>query len=543
MGSTNICSGVLLNLSSASSAELLAVYTNPITAHRIQNRVSGRSVSTDVNFGLWLSRYRISVRSRTGAVFSALGRVAIALTVLVAISVTNAWAESKFPLRVSDNGRYLVDRKSLPFLIHGDAAWSLFTGLTREEAAEYVSARKRQGFNTVLVNVLDDSYTHLKDGTKPFRDKQDFSRPEELYFRHIENILSIALREELLVMLVPVYLGCCEGGWKAAAGANTVEEMRKFGRYLGERFRKYPNVWWVLGGDRDPDTGFENHPASLRRHVDALARGIKEGWPDSILTAHTAHNSSARQQYPDEPWLDINNIYTYYPEENRNPHVYVWAYREYQRNHVMPFFLIESAYESDQRKGQTRSTIRRQAYWALLGGACGHIYGHGLTWGAKEGWRRGLDAPGAGDMTQLKMFFDKIPWHRLQPDLDARFVTAGQSNFGDDRWITAVLADDRSLALVYVPQAMERVSIRQRLQILLKGEYGTAWTGFRPRSVSIDLTRLSNVVSVAWFFPATGLTEEVGSGRQSATGVGSYDVPCHGDIQECDALLVVRAGK
>lgn len=146
-------------------------------------------------------------------------------------------------------------------------------------------------------------------------------------------------------------------------------------------------------------------------------------------------------------------------------------------------------------------------------------------------------------MAQAKKFFDEIPWHRLQPDLDARFVMDGQSNFGDDQWMTAALATDGSLALVYVPRAMERISTRQRLQVLLKGEYGAAWTGFRPRNISIDLTRLNSVVSVAWVFPATGLTEEVSNRRQPATGIGSYDVPCHGDIEECDALLVVRAGK
>ena len=162
----------------------------------------------------------------------------------------------------------------------------------------------------------------------------------------------------------------------------------------------------------------------------------------------------------------------------------------------------------------------------------------------KEGWRRGLNAPGAWDLAQAKTFFDGIPWHRLQPDLDGRIVVGGQSQFGDDLWISAALADDGSLAVIYIPRAMEPLSRKERLRTLLAGDVAGAWSGLRRRNVRINFTHLRGVVSASWFFPTTGLTEEIIGGHWSAaTGVNSFEVPCHGEQQECDAVLVLQAGK
>jgi len=51
--------------------------------------------------------------------------------------------------------RYLADQRGLPFLIHGDTPWSLTHNLTFEEAVRYMTARRAQGFNTLMVSVPD----------------------------------------------------------------------------------------------------------------------------------------------------------------------------------------------------------------------------------------------------------------------------------------------------------------------------------------------------------------------------------------------------
>jgi hypothetical protein len=63
-----------------------------------------------------------------------------------------------FPLRVRQGARFLEDAAGEPFFIQGDTAWSLIAQLTREGAEEYLQDRRRRGFNTLLVNLLEHRF-------------------------------------------------------------------------------------------------------------------------------------------------------------------------------------------------------------------------------------------------------------------------------------------------------------------------------------------------------------------------------------------------
>jgi hypothetical protein len=169
------------------------------------------------------------------------------------------------------------------------------------------------------------------------------------------------------------------------------------------------------------------------------------------------------------------------------------------------------------------------------------MYGHGDIWGASPNWRRGLSAPGARDLTVAKGFFDALPWHHLQPDLDSLLLVEGQSEFGDDEWITSALTQDRSLAVIYVPRAMSRMSRRERLAALLSGDLAGAWTGLRRRFVKVDVSHLSGDPVAEWFSPATGDRQRAESDSPpGASGVRVFAVPCTTNREECDAALVLR---
>ena len=55
-----------------------------------------------------------------------------------------AYAAGPYPLRVGPDHRYLVDQSGAPFLIQGDAPWSLISGLTNEEAELYLENPDRR---------------------------------------------------------------------------------------------------------------------------------------------------------------------------------------------------------------------------------------------------------------------------------------------------------------------------------------------------------------------------------------------------------------
>jgi hypothetical protein len=68
-----------------------------------------------------------------------------------------------FPLSVAPSESYLQDAAGGPFLIQGDAAWSLNAGLTREKAGLYLADGRACGSDTVLVNLIAVG-AHAKDG-------------------------------------------------------------------------------------------------------------------------------------------------------------------------------------------------------------------------------------------------------------------------------------------------------------------------------------------------------------------------------------------
>ena len=70
-------------------------------------------------------------------------------------SIPEAPPQPRFPLRVSPDRRRLLDVDGRPVLIQGDAAWSVIVNATLDSARRYIADRRRKGFNTIIVNLID----------------------------------------------------------------------------------------------------------------------------------------------------------------------------------------------------------------------------------------------------------------------------------------------------------------------------------------------------------------------------------------------------
>ena len=97
-----------------------------------------------------------------------------------------------------------------------------------------------------------------------------------------------------------------------------------------------------------------------------------------------------------ESWHTLNGVYCYFPEfpHGDNNQIYAAFFDETKKSPTMPSFLIESKYEGGDKPAQY---MRRQAYWALLSGAAGHLYGHEKVCVQKSDnvWKKELNDPGA----------------------------------------------------------------------------------------------------------------------------------------------------
>jgi hypothetical protein len=351
-----------------------------------------------------------------------------------------------FPLQRTPGLRYLVDSKQRPFLLHGDSAWSILVQLTRDETNAYLSDRQRRGFNTVLVNLLEHKYAadapRNRFGDAPFRDSSDYSSVNDRYFDHAKWLVGRAAESGMLVLLAATYIGCCgEDGWYSQMLQSGAARMRDYGRFLGRKFRDLDNLMWVHGGDANPVD---------QSIVSEVALGIREADPSKLHTAHTGPGFQAKEVWSSAPWLDVNNVYTYEP-------VLPIAWRAYKRPDRMPFFLIESEYEGENRHA-SELRVRAQAWQAVLGGAMGQMVGNNPIWHFASPrpitpfsgtWQKALNSEAARSMTQLRRLLDSVEWWHLEPDMDRSFLTAGacEGHYG----AVAARAQDGSLAIVFVP--------------------------------------------------------------------------------------------
>ena len=72
--------------------------------------------------------------------------VAFSIAEIGAVEITSP----QFPLKLSENLRYLVDQHGTPFLCHADTPWMLFTQLTETKAKDHIARRKEQEFTGEL---------------------------------------------------------------------------------------------------------------------------------------------------------------------------------------------------------------------------------------------------------------------------------------------------------------------------------------------------------------------------------------------------------
>jgi hypothetical protein len=399
-----------------------------------------------------------------------------------------AFAAGPYPLRIGPDHRHLVDQSGAPFLVQGDAAWSLISGLKKEDAEKYLEARRRQGFNSIIVNLIEHHFNGPVDryGNGPFTTPGDFSTPNEKYFAYADWVIKKAGEKGIQVFLAPIYLGYMgtDEGWIEELKAGGPEKGRAWGQYVGRRYRDFDNLIWMIGGDRNPN--------EARAEVDAVAQGIKEVDDRHLMTGHCHPENSAIDQYRDDGWLDLNDTYTY-------GIVHAKVMGDWERKPAMPFVLMESTYEGEHNASAVQ--IRRQAYWALLCGATGQVMGNRPIWLFDPGWELALDSTAALDMSRVGPLFQSRPWSELVPDIKHEVVVDGVGEFTGLDYLSAARTSDGGTVIAYMPSV---------------------------RTFTVDMTRVSGKAAATWWYnPRTGKANS--AGKVSTSGKKQFTPPSEGD--------------
>jgi chitodextrinase len=446
------------------------------------------------------------------AAYDAAGNVS-ATSAPLSVTTTAGPPAVVYPLKVGPTGRYLVGQNDLPFLITGDSPQALIVNLSEAEADGFFADRRAAGFNVVWINLLCATYTGGRadgstyDGIIPFTTPGDLSTPNESYFARVDDMIGLAAQHGLTVLLDPAETG----SWLAVLSANGVAKSRDYGRYLGTRYRSIDNIVWMSGND------FQSWPnPGDDAVVEAVARGIQDTDDRHIHTVELDYPVSGSLDDPGwAPIIQLNASYTYYP-------TYAQVLTDYNRSNAIPTFLVEANYEFEHNAADlgTPEILRRQAYWTMLSGAAGQMYGNGYTWPFASGWQSNLDTPGSQQMGYVKFLFESRQWYDLIPDQGHTLVTAGYGTYADsgsleaNDYVTAARTPDGALAMAYMPTV---------------------------RTITVDMSRMGSPVQASWYDPSNGTFTAIAGSPLPNTGTRAFAPTGSNSAGDGDWVLVLDA--
>ena len=414
--------------------------------------------------------------------------ITLALSILFVYSQADIWQGpsvdfSHGKLKISENQRFIVHEDGTPFFYLGDTGWELFHRLSKDETEKYLENRRSKGFTViqaVALAELDGLNTPNAEGNRPLINN-DPLKPNELYFAHVDWVIKKAGEKGMYIGLLPTWGDKVDRKWGKGPVIFNKENAFKYGQWIGNRYKDYPNIIWINGGDRDG--GGENKPI-----WDALGEGIKSADKNHLMTFHPWGEHSSSEWFHESGWLDFNMCQTGHGQ--RSFAIYKnLVIRDYNLVPAKPCFDGEPRYE-DHPVGWNpevlgwfdEADVRQALYWNLFSGAFGHTYGCHPIWQmktpereavglARNNWYDVLYLPGAGDLIHARRLLESRPFLSRIPDQS--LLTP--SYVPETDYVVATRGD--GYAFVYFP------------------------TGY---SAEIEIGRIGSAVHAWWYNPRTG---------------------------------------
>jgi hypothetical protein len=361
-------------------------------------------------------------------------------------------------LKVSENKRFLIFEDGTPFFYLGDTGWELFHRLNKEETEKYLENRRAKGFTViqaVALAELDGLNTPNAEGNKPLFDN-DPSKPNEAYFAHVDWVIRKASEKGIFIGLLPTWGDKVDPAtWGKGPKIFNKENAFKYGQWIGNRYKVYPNIIWINGGDRDG--GGDNFPV-----WNAIAEGIKSVDKNHLMTFHPWGERSSSEWFQNSSWLDFNMCQTGHGQRSYAIYKQIIV-RDYNLKPVKPCFDGEPRYE-DHPVGWNPEVlgwfndadIRQALYWNLFSGSFGHTYGCHPIWQmlaggrepvglARHNWYDVLDLPGASDLIHARRLIESRPFLSRIPD-QSLIIPA---YYPETDYVVATRGD--GYALIYFP--------------------------------------------------------------------------------------------
>jgi hypothetical protein len=389
----------------------------------------------------------------------------IAIVMLTIFSLSNSlraerpWEHGR--LTVSSDRHFLVYQDGAPFFFLADTVWEVLLRGSHSEVVRYLDLRQAQGFNAVITTVHGDDV--IPEWNWPNREGQrphlppdpngDPTRLNEPFWQNVDWFVQQCGTRGIYVVLAPTWTRFwCSTEDTGRVKAITKDNAYAYGKAIGSRYARTPNLIWLMGGDTRPSMG-DGLPM-LRK----MAQGIKDGESEAggfhhLMTYH--RNFEWVLDDAPESWLDFWGPGVM----NVNTLLYTRMWEDWNRKPTKPLIDIESLYEGPDTPGGkgpriTDKYIRLFSYWKVFAGSCGITYGAGPVWGWSikglygswydpEYWEQGLAYPGATQMHHLRELMLSRPFTGRAPDQEVVLnnFPRGEQNEPNLRYMMATRGD------------------------------------------------------------------------------------------------------
>ncbi|MBN2027731.1 MAG: DUF4038 domain-containing protein [Actinobacteria bacterium] len=296
-------------------------------------------------------------------------------------------------ITIADSGDHF-QRGGRPLFYLADTIWSAFISAAPAEWEEYLSFRRRQGFNVLQIAVTpqwDASRPHLD--IAPFRKgsggSYNFHAIDENYFARAAGMLQTAREYGFVPALVVLWCDYVPETWLSRLDPQRVmpyDAVKPYARHVAETFSRFDPIYIISG---DTDFGSDETAA----YYMAALEGVKSVSPQCLATLHLA---AGRYELPESiARSGLVDFYMYQSGHMAENQDFAYAIPEKFRElgADMPIVNGEPCYEgiahAFKRARFNAFDVRRATWHSLLSGAkAGIAYGAHGVWGWHTGGKQ-----------------------------------------------------------------------------------------------------------------------------------------------------------
>lgn len=447
-------------------------------------------------------------------------------------------------LEISSNGHYL-EKDGDPFLYIGETIWYMAQRTTRANVDTLLdgldgTTDSAKGCTNVIqlaavmanttfsipqnpTNVYGHAAFNHTAGVPDFADPLVVSggSPDDPndYWDHLDYIVREVDARDMHLMICPMWAkawlrDAWSWGWTEVPAA----DCKSYGEFLGDRYKNYNNIMWLLGGDgTDPSTtGHVTHYRSLAEGIVKGVTGqtltynqISSYWDDALMTYHGSVDAHASDYWSTttDKWCTLNAAY-------RGRHYTLKP--AYELASPRPIMESEGYGLIDMSENQIKDA-RGHQYVHWLQGGRGVQYLNDYIWKIDGIWTTRLAVDERKQFVILKDIISNVKWWNLIPDNTIILSSNDPSEVDFKQKMVASKSSDGDIILIYFHHLSPKTSQINLNDITTNDDVVGMW--IHPKDGSAQLCGNYSIddnptvtVPAAW---EDGLLKLIGSSKYS----------------------------